>query len=89
MAVLTESEHIQVMRFMERLATLNGLPVNYIKDVIRDAGQGVEDLLTSSIGTISDTIDTATASHGITLSVNQKRWLVSKVFELKFRRDGV
>ncbi len=89
MAVLTEQEKIMVMKFMARLASTNQVPVDYIKDVIRDAAQAVEDLLVASTGTISTTIDTATQPHGITLNANQKRWLVAKVFELKFKRDGI
>ncbi len=89
MAILTETEKIMVMRFMEKLATQSGQPVDYIKDVIRDAAQAVEDLIDSSTGAISNTINTATSPHGITLTANQKRWLVAKVLELKFKRDGV
>ncbi len=89
MAILTETEKIMVMRFMEKLATQSGQPVDYIKDVIRDAAQAVEDLIDSSTGAISNTINTATSPHRITLTANQKRWLVAKVLELKFKRDGV
>jgi ABC-type molybdate transport system ATPase subunit len=89
MAVLTDAEKLKVMQFMEGLADASGVPVDYVKAVIRDAAQAVEDLLTASTGMISTTINTATSPHGITLSADQKRWLVAKVFELKFRRDGV
>ncbi len=89
MAALTEDEKVMVMQFMVLLATQNNVSVNYIKDVVRDAAQAVEDLLVSAASTISTTINTATAPYGITLTADQKRWLVSKVFELKFVRDGI
>ena len=88
MATLTENDKIKVMRFMERLATSNGESINYVKDVIRDAAQAVEDLLTESSSTISTRINQATTPHGITLTVNQKRRLVASVLQLKFKRDS-
>jgi hypothetical protein len=100
MAVLTDLERTNLRNFMERKAQQANTPVVWVKQQINDAAQVICDTLdgtvpltrteispggTSLPAVLSLRADLATAP--LILTNEQKRFLIAKVFEVKFQRD--
>lgn len=83
MTTLTTPELRGIRNAIERKA----VSVRWTKAAIHDAAQAVEDRLASSASVISSDIDAATSSHGLTLTVQEKKLLVAMVLRAKYGRD--
>jgi len=86
MATLTEAEKVILRQAAARKAAELGVPVTWVKAQIHDAGQAIEDVLSSSA--VQTALNNAIegAAPGL-FSVAQKKWLVALVMELKHTRD--
>jgi len=65
------------------------VPVRWVKDCLHGVGQGIENILdgASFKTAVSNVIDSAAAPYGVTFTINEKRWLLALVMELKHTRD--
>lgn len=89
MAILTTAEKTKIRQGIARKAAANDVPVSWVKGAANDAAQAVEDLLVSSATTISNVIDAATSSYGITFTAQEKKWIVALTVLAKHNRDIV
>lgn len=89
MAVLSIPDKVKVRNFLERKAAELQVPVSWIKQVVNDAAQAIEDRLSSPATktALSNDIDAATQPLGVTLTATQKKHLVAMVFSIKFDLD--
>lgn len=98
MAILTDQEKIQVLKYLKQQANATSTPVRWSKAAINDVLQAIEDGMISNtiaggdVGStvatfISGKIDTAATVHGLTFTGPEKKLLFALWAELKFRRD--
>lgn len=103
MALLTESQYRRIRNRAEQKAHDSGVPVRWVKGAIHDAAQAIVDALDGTVPltrsevpagggigfqvVMSARIDAATASHGVSFTNAEKKWLFAFTVEQIYERD--
>lgn len=89
MATLTTSELDELRSIINRMMIENGLTRKESRDCLNAAGQAVEDRFENARTTISNDINTASASYGISYTAQEKKIIVKSWIRQKFGREVI